>query len=145
LASALNHSAERAQTLWFSFLAFMLYLWVATNTTTHRMLFLQSGDLPVFNISLPLLPYYILTQVAFVLFHFYVLLNLVLLARKAKSFGDELERALPEDDEARDAAKALAAAFLDEAHCAGAHGLSGADKAKLKEIAAPAAPQAPKP
>jgi hypothetical protein len=44
-----------------------------------------------------------------------------------------------------DAAKALAAAFLDEAHCAGAHGLSEADKAKLKKIAAPAAPQAPKP
>jgi hypothetical protein len=44
-----------------------------------------------------------------------------------------------------DAAKALAAAFLDEAHCPGARGLSEADKAKLKEIAAPAAPTAPKP
>jgi uncharacterized protein YjbI with pentapeptide repeats len=43
------------------------------------------------------------------------------------------------------AAKALAAAFLDEAHCAGAHGLSEADRATIKEIAAPAAPQAPKP
>jgi hypothetical protein len=39
----------------------------------------------------------------------------------------------------------LAAAFLDEAHCAGADGLSEADKAKLKEIAAPAAPQPAKP
>ena len=44
-----------------------------------------------------------------------------------------------------DAAKALAAEFLDEAHCAGAHGLSEDDKAKLKKIAAPAAPQAPEP
>jgi len=44
-----------------------------------------------------------------------------------------------------DAAKALAAAFLDEAHCAGAHGLSEADKATLKTLAAPAAPPAPKP
>ena len=44
-----------------------------------------------------------------------------------------------------DAEKALVAAFLDEAHCAGAHGLSEADKAELKKIAAPAAPQAPKP
>jgi hypothetical protein len=44
-----------------------------------------------------------------------------------------------------DAAKALAAAFLNEANCAGAHGLSEADKAFLKKIAAPAAPQAPKP
>jgi hypothetical protein len=47
--------------------------------------------------------------------------------------------------EQSDAAKALASAFLDEAHCAGAHGLSEADKARLKKIAAPAAPQAPKP
>jgi hypothetical protein len=44
-----------------------------------------------------------------------------------------------------DAAKALAAAFLDEARCPGAHGLSEADKANLKKIAASTAPQAPKP
>jgi hypothetical protein len=41
--------------------------------------------------------------------------------------------------------KLLAKDFLDEAQCPGAHGLTEADKAKLKEIAAPAAPQAPKP
>lgn len=41
-----------------------------------------------------------------------------------------------------DAAKTLASTFLDEAHCAGAHGLSEDDKATLKEIATP---QAPKP
>jgi len=44
-----------------------------------------------------------------------------------------------------DEATSVAAAFLDEAHCLGAHGLSEADKAILKEIAAPAAPQTPKP
>jgi hypothetical protein len=43
-----------------------------------------------------------------------------------------------------DAAKALADAFLDEPNCPGAHGLSEADRAELKKIAAPAAPQAPK-
>ncbi len=43
-----------------------------------------------------------------------------------------------------DAVKALAAAFLDEVQCPGAHGLSEADKAELKRIAAPAAPPAPK-
>ena len=41
LAAALNHSAERVQTLWFSFLTFMVYLAIATGTTTHRMLFLE--------------------------------------------------------------------------------------------------------
>jgi hypothetical protein len=42
-------------------------------------------------------------------------------------------------------AKSLAFDLLDEAHCAGARGLSEADKAELKKIATPAAPQAPKP
>jgi hypothetical protein len=101
LAAALNHSAERVQTLWFSFLTFMLYLAIATGTTTHRILFLESPlNLPVLNISLPLLAFYILTPVIFVVLHFYMLLNLVLLARTARTFEDALVRALPEDGEA---------------------------------------------
>jgi uncharacterized protein YjbI with pentapeptide repeats len=100
---ALNHSAERVQTLWFSFLTFMLYLAVATGTTTHRMLFLEEQlNLPVLNIKLPLLGFYVLTPVIFVVFHFYMLLNLVLLARTAKSFEDALVRAFPKDGEARE-------------------------------------------
>jgi hypothetical protein len=103
LAAALNHSAERAQTLWFSFLTFMLYLAIATGMTTHRMLFREDSlNLPVLNIPLPLLGFYILTPVIFVVFHFYMLLNLVLLARTAKSFEDALARAFPEDGEARE-------------------------------------------
>jgi hypothetical protein len=104
LAAALNHSAERVQTLWFSFLTFMLYLAIATGTTTHRMLFLKEPlNLPVLNIKLPLLGFYILTPIIFVVFHFYLLLNFVLLARRARTFEDALERARPEDDEAREA------------------------------------------
>jgi hypothetical protein len=101
---ALNHSAERVQTLWFSFLTFMLYLAIATGTTTHRMLFLEEPlNLPVLNIKLPLLGFYILTPIIFVIIHFYMLLNLVLLARTAKSFEDALTRAIREDGEAREA------------------------------------------
>jgi hypothetical protein len=58
LAAALNHSAERVQTLWFSFLTFMVYLAIAAGTTTHRMLFLEEPlNLPVLNIKLPLLAF----------------------------------------------------------------------------------------
>jgi hypothetical protein len=74
LAAALNHSAERVQTLWFSFLTFMLYLAIATGTTTHRMLFLEEPlNLPVLNIRLPLLGFYILTPVIFVIFRLWEL------------------------------------------------------------------------
>jgi uncharacterized protein YjbI with pentapeptide repeats len=103
LAAALNHSAERVQTLWFSFLTFMVYLAIAAGTTTHRMLFLESPlKLPVLDIDLPLLGFYILAPIIFVVFHFYMLLNLVLLARTAKSFEDSLARAFPEDGEVRE-------------------------------------------
>jgi uncharacterized protein YjbI with pentapeptide repeats len=103
LAASLNRSAERVQMLWFSFLIFMVYLAIATGTTTHRMLFLESPlNLPVLNISLPLLGFYILTPIIFVVFHFYMLLNLVLLARTAKAFEDALVRAFPDDGEARE-------------------------------------------
>lgn len=48
LASALNHSAERVQTVWFSFLTFMVYLAITTGSTTDRMLFLNEPlKLPV--------------------------------------------------------------------------------------------------
>lgn len=98
---ALNHSAERVQTLWF--ITFMLYLAIATGTTTHRMLFLESPlALPVLNIALPLLGFYILTPIIFVVFHFYMLLNLVLLARTAESFEKALKRAFTEDGEPRE-------------------------------------------
>jgi uncharacterized protein YjbI with pentapeptide repeats len=103
LAAALNHSAERVQTLWFSFLTFTLYLAIATGTTTHRMLFREDPlNLPVLNIALPLLGFYVLTPIIFVTYHFYMLLNLVLLARTAKSFEDSLARAFPDDGEARE-------------------------------------------
>jgi hypothetical protein len=76
LASALNHSAERVQTLWFSFLTFMLYLAIAAGTTTHRMLFLEEPlNLPVLNIPLPLFGFSILTPIVFVVLHFYTLLS----------------------------------------------------------------------
>jgi hypothetical protein len=100
---ALIHSAERVQTLWFSFLTFMLYLAVATGTTTHRMLFLESPlKLPVLNIDLPLLGFYVLAPIIFVVLHFYMLLNLVLLARTARTFEDASVRAFPDDGEPRE-------------------------------------------
>jgi hypothetical protein len=67
------------------------------------MLFLESPlNLPVLNIPLPLLAFYILTPVIFVVIHFYMLLNLVLLARTARSVEDALVRAFPDDNEARE-------------------------------------------
>jgi uncharacterized protein YjbI with pentapeptide repeats len=52
----------------------------------------------VLNFALPLLGFYILAPFIFVVFHFYTLLNLVLLARTAKTFEDALQIAFPRDE-----------------------------------------------
>jgi hypothetical protein len=103
LAASLNHSAERVQTLWLSFISFALYLAIAAGTTTHRILFREDPlKLPVLNIDLPLIGFYVLAPIIFVVFHSYVLLNLVLLARTAKSFGDALTKVFPEGSAANE-------------------------------------------
>jgi uncharacterized protein YjbI with pentapeptide repeats len=100
LISALNKSAERTQTLWISFLVFGLYVAIASSTTTHRILFLQEPlRLPILNLELPLLGFYLVVPFAFLVFHFYMLMQLVLLARTAKAFDDSIMRAFPKASE----------------------------------------------
>ena len=58
LLASLNGSAERFQTLWFSFLSLTLYLAIAALATTHRMLLLGEPQiLPILNIKVQLLPF----------------------------------------------------------------------------------------
>jgi len=40
LLASLNRSAERLQTLWFTFLTITIYFAITALTTTHRMLLL---------------------------------------------------------------------------------------------------------
>jgi hypothetical protein len=87
LLDSLNGSAERFQTLWFSFLGLTLYLAITALTTTHRMLLLgEAQTLPILNMKVDLLPFYIIAPLFYVVFHFYVLMMLTLLARTAAPF-----------------------------------------------------------
>lgn len=59
------------------------------------MLLLEEGlSLPLVNLKLPLLGYYVIGPVFYVVLHGYFLMMLVLLARTAKSFHDALEKTL---------------------------------------------------
>src|SRR5271155_5592082 len=96
LLASLNGSAERFQTLWFSFLALTLYLAITALTTTHRMLLLgEQQTLPILNMKIELLPFYVISPLFYVLVHFYVLMMLVLLARTAAPFEAVLQATLP--------------------------------------------------
>jgi uncharacterized protein YjbI with pentapeptide repeats len=95
LERSLNDSAARVSTIWISYLIFALYLFIATGTATHSQLFL--GDplkLPVLNIDLPLYWFFILAPILFVLFHLYVLLQVLLLGRTAVAYNDTVNQAV---------------------------------------------------
>ena len=96
LLASLNGSAERFQTLWFSFLGLTLYLAIAALATTHRNLLLgEPQTLPILNIKVELLPFYVIAPLLYLVFHFYLLMMLVLLARSAAPFEQQLHIALP--------------------------------------------------
>src|ERR1700733_12536637 len=91
LLASLNGSAERFQTLWFSFLGLTLYLAIAALATTHRNLLLGEPQiLPILNIKVELLPFYVIAPLLYLIFHFYILLMLLLLARSAAPFEQQL-------------------------------------------------------
>ncbi len=114
LLASLNGSAERFQTLWFSFLGLSLYLAIAALATTHRNLLLDEAQvLPILNIKVGLLPFYAIAPLLYFVFHFYVLMMLVLLARTAAPFEQQLRVTLSvEADRERYRAKVENALFL---------------------------------
>jgi uncharacterized protein YjbI with pentapeptide repeats len=100
LLSSLNGSAERFQTLWFSFLGLTLYLAIAALATTHRNLLLGEPQiLPILNIKVELLPFYVIAPLLYLVFHFYLLMMLALLARTAAEFDKQLRTTLPDEPE----------------------------------------------
>jgi hypothetical protein len=60
----LNASAQRFQTLWFSFLGLTLYLAITAAMTTHRMLLLgEIQTLPIIQMKVDLLTFYVLARI----------------------------------------------------------------------------------
>jgi uncharacterized protein YjbI with pentapeptide repeats len=95
LEKSLNDSATRVSTIWVSFLIFALYLLIAATTVDHRQLLLaEPVRLPVLNIDLPLWGFFFLAPILFVIFHLYVLLQVLLLGRTATAYNGAIDRAV---------------------------------------------------
>jgi uncharacterized protein YjbI with pentapeptide repeats len=96
LEKSVNDSAVRVSTMWISFLVFGLYLAIAAGGTTSRQLLLAEPiNLPVLDINLPLVGFYFLAPLLFVIFHLYVLVQVLLLARTAGAYDEAVEHAMP--------------------------------------------------
>jgi uncharacterized protein YjbI with pentapeptide repeats len=93
LQKALNDAAGKASVLWTTFITFELYLAIAFGSVTHRNLFLEDPiKLPVLNVDLPLVGFFVVVPTVLVIFHFYVFLQLLALAQKAKVYESLLRQ-----------------------------------------------------
>ena len=80
LERAVNESAIRVSTIWVTYLIFGFYLATTIgNVTSRQLLVAESIRLPVLNIELPIVGFFFLAPILFVILHVYVLIQLVLL------------------------------------------------------------------
>ncbi len=79
--------------LWLSYLFVLFYLAVAAGAVTHADLFFENPvKLPFLNIELPLLAFFFLAPILFLIVHAYTLVHLVMLTDKAKRFDAALRK-----------------------------------------------------
>ena len=72
LQRALNDAAGKASVLWTTFITFELYLVIAFGSVKHRDLFLETPiKLPLLNVDLPLVGFFVVSPTVLVIFHFY--------------------------------------------------------------------------
>jgi hypothetical protein len=91
---SVEESAGVSGGLWLSYLFVLFYLAIAAGAVTHTDLLLQNPvKLPFLNIELPLLAFFFLAPLLFVITHAYTLVNLALLpARAPRSIHDVADR-----------------------------------------------------
>lgn len=91
LQGSVNDSAGQAVVLWSSFTLFGLYLSIAAGSVTHRDLFLDRPiKLPVLDVDLPVDGFFAIAPIVYLIFHAYLLLQLVRLASKLAAWRAEL-------------------------------------------------------
>jgi uncharacterized protein YjbI with pentapeptide repeats len=91
IKKAVDDAASVGGGLWLSYLFVLFYLAVAAGAVTHADLFLENPvKLPFLNIELPLLAFFFLAPILFIIVHAYTLVHLVFLTDKAKRFDQAL-------------------------------------------------------
>jgi hypothetical protein len=95
---AANTAAGMVHNLYITFLLLGTYIGIIiASTTDEQLLRVSSVTLPLLNVAMPILGFYIVIPWLFVLFHFNLLYQYALLARKLQVF-DRLAIPLPEAD-----------------------------------------------
>src|SRR5215216_6602255 len=99
LRAAVVEAAGVGAGLWFSYVFALLYLLIAAGSVTHRdLLLLTPIKLPFLGVELPLVGFFALGPLLFLIAHAYVLLHFVLLAGKVGIFHAELQAQIADEE-----------------------------------------------
>jgi Pentapeptide repeats (8 copies) len=104
---ALRKTVEDASTVsagfWLSYLFVLFYIGIAAGAVTHRDLLLENPvKLPFLNVELPLVAFFALAPILFIISHAYTLVHFVMLGAKVGVYDAELRAQLGDAPETRD-------------------------------------------
>jgi uncharacterized protein YjbI with pentapeptide repeats len=92
--AAVDEGSDFIRSLWVTFVLLGAYLVIATASVTHTQLFLETPiKLPLLDVNLPLVAFFWVSPFIFIILHFYLLLQLVVLAEKIRRLNDVIAAA----------------------------------------------------
>jgi hypothetical protein len=87
---SVEDAASISGTLWFSYLFTLVYIAIAAGAVTHKDLLLENPvKLPFLNVELPLVAFFALAPILFIIAHAYTLMHFVMLAAKVGTYERE--------------------------------------------------------
>lgn len=89
--ASVNAVAVRVRGLWLGYLTLSTYLVIAVGSVTHRQLFFETPiKLPILNVDLPLIGFFVVAPLFFLINHFYLMLTLLSLGRRIREYNQAL-------------------------------------------------------
>ena len=104
IRKSVEDAAAVSAGIWLSYLFVLLYIGIAAGAVTHKDLLLENPvKLPFLSdVPLPLVAFFVMAPIVFIVSHSYTLVHFVMLGAKAGVFHDELFKQLPDAPDARE-------------------------------------------
>jgi hypothetical protein len=100
---SVEDAASVSAGIWLSYLFTLFYIGIAAGAVTHKNLLLENPvKLPFLNVELPLVAFFLLAPILFIVSHAYTLMHFVMLAAKVGAFDNELRAQLDDAPETRE-------------------------------------------